>query len=77
MNGRFGGLEITPLHPRDGEPAIRILMTGIKGSRARLQLRAPILMHEGQGHAFSTVMNALNNGKADWPRLQPARPPRR
>lgn len=38
---RFGGLEITAIHPRDGENAVRVLVTGIKGSRARLSLRAP------------------------------------
>lgn len=76
MKGRFGGLEITPLHPRDHLPAIRILVTAIKGSRARLQLRNPIVMHEGGGHAFAAPMDALNNGLASWPRLAAPRPQR-
>jgi tRNA1(Val) A37 N6-methylase TrmN6 len=44
---RFGGIEITAIHPREGESAVRILVTGIKGSRARLSLRAPLIMHGG------------------------------
>ncbi len=37
---RFGGLELTAIHPRPGEDAIRLLVTAIKGSRARLKWRA-------------------------------------
>lgn len=62
---RFGGLQITPLHPREGEDAIRILVTAVKGSRARLAMRSPLLMHDGPGHAFAPLVKALNNGEAD------------
>lgn len=65
---RFGGLEITAILPRQNEDAIRILVTGIKGSRARLKLRPPLVMHDGEGHAFSRAVNALNNGERDHPR---------
>ncbi|VVT27403.1 methyltransferase [Rhizobium sp. EC-SD404] len=65
---RFGGLQITPVHPRVGEPAIRILVTAIKGSRASLILRSPLVMHEGESHAFSPAVDALNNGLCDYPR---------
>ena len=66
---RFGGIEITPVHPRAGESALRILVTAIKGSRARLSLRMPLVMHDGPGHAFTPFVNDLNNGRADYPRL--------
>ncbi len=65
---RFGGLEITAILPRETEDAIRILVTGIKGSRARLKLRPPLVMHDGEGHGFSPAVNALNNGECDYPR---------
>lgn len=65
---RFGGLEITPLHPRPGENAVRILVTGIKGSRARLSFRAPLVVHAGEGHAFSAAVDDLNNGRTAYPR---------
>lgn len=61
---RFGGLEITPLHPRPGEDAVRILATAVKGSRARLRLRPGLVMHDGEGHAFSAFVDDLNNGRA-------------
>ncbi|QRM56836.1 methyltransferase [Sinorhizobium sp. BG8] len=69
---RFGGIEITPLHPRSGENAVRILVTAIKGSRARLSLRAPLIMHDGEGHRFSAFVDDLNNGRAAYPRKRPA-----
>lgn len=65
---RFGGLQVTPVHPRAGEDAIRILVTAVKGSRATLTLRAPLIMHDGAAHAFSPFVDALNNGLADYPR---------
>ncbi|MDX3925601.1 MAG: methyltransferase [Shinella sp.] len=65
---RFGGIEITALHPRAGENAVRILVTAIKGSRARLSLRAPLIMHDGEGHRFSAFVDDLNNGRAAYRR---------
>lgn len=65
---RFGGVEITPVVPRPGDDAIRILATAVKGSRARLILRDRILIHDGPGHSFAPMMNDLNNGRAAWPR---------
>lgn len=66
---RFGGIEITALHPRPGESAVRILVTAIKGSRARLTLRAPLVMHEDNSHRFSAVVDDLNNGRTGYARL--------
>ncbi|EYR83411.1 methyltransferase [Shinella sp. 838] len=66
---RFGGIEITALHPRPGEPALRILVTAIKGSRARLTLRMPFVMHEPGRHAFTPFIDDLNNGRTSYPRL--------
>ena len=65
---RFGGIEITPIHPREGENAVRILVTAIKGSRARLALRAPLIMHGEGTHKFSDFVDDLNNGRAAYSR---------
>lgn len=67
---RFGGIEVTALHPRPGESATRILITAVKGSRARLTLRAPLIMHEDDSHRFSPFVDDLNNGRAAYPRLK-------
>jgi tRNA1(Val) A37 N6-methylase TrmN6 len=66
---RFGGIEITAVHPREGENAVRILVTAVKGSRARLSLRAPLVMHERGSHRFSPFVDDLNNGRAAYARL--------
>lgn len=68
---RFGGLEITALHPRPDESATRILVTAIKGSRARLTLRAPLFVHGADGHAFTPFVDDLNNGRAAYRRIGP------
>ncbi|TCL75857.1 methyltransferase [Rhizobium sp. BK251] len=65
---RFGGVEITPVHPREGENAVRILVTAIKGSKARLSLRAPLVMHDEGTHRFSSFVDDLNNGRASYRR---------
>lgn len=66
---RFGGIEVTPLHPRRDESAVRILVTAIKGSRARLALRYPLLMHDDPTtHRFSALVDDLNNGRSAYSR---------
>jgi tRNA1(Val) A37 N6-methylase TrmN6 len=65
---RFGGMEITPIHPREGENAVRVLVTAVKGSRARLTLRAPLVMHQEGTHKFSSFVDDLNNGRSAYAR---------
>lgn len=74
LGKRFGGAEITPVVPRPGDDAIRILVTAIKGSRARLGLRDRILIHDGPGNGFSERMRDLGNGRAALPRRLHSRP---
>lgn len=72
---RFGGIEITMLHPREGECAIRMLLSAIKGSRARLVFRAPLFMHGEGSHRFLPFIDDLNNGRAAYPRTGKTRKP--
>ena len=51
FRGRFGGVLVQPLHPRDGAPANRVIVRGTKGSRRPMQLLAGIVLH-GHGNAF-------------------------
>ena len=44
--GRFGGLLVFPLYPREGKSAIRVLVQGIKGSSAPVELRPGLVLHE-------------------------------
>lgn len=65
MQGRFGGLALRPVHPRPDAPAIRVLVEGVKGSRARLSLLPPVVLHPpGSDTGFTDAADALINGRA-------------
>ena len=51
FEGRFGGVSVLPIVPRLGSPAIRVLVEGVKGSRAPLTLKSNLVLH-GHGQAF-------------------------
>lgn len=70
---RFAGLEITSLHPRPGADATRLLVTAIKGSRARLSIRAPLTIHGSDGHSFMADVDDLNNGRVAYARRNVAK----
>lgn len=55
---RFGALHILPLHPRAEVPAHRILVTGVKGSRAPLQVLPGFVLHDA-GNAFTPAAQAV------------------
>lgn len=40
VEGRLGGVTVQPIHARAGEPAVRILLRGVKGSKAPMALLA-------------------------------------
>jgi FkbM family methyltransferase len=55
---RFGALKVLPLHPRLGVPAHRVLVQGIKGSRAPLQVLAGFVLHE-DGNTFTPAAQGI------------------
>jgi len=63
MHARFGALTILPLTPRDGETAHRILIRGIKGSRAPLTLLASRALHTPGGRQFRPEFEAIFRGQ--------------
>lgn len=65
---RFGNITLLPLCPRDGEPATRILVRGIKGSRAPLTFLASRPLHAAQSRDFTPEFDAIFRGSArlDW-----------
>ncbi len=66
FNRRLGATTILAVHPRAGEPARRVLVRGVKGSRAPLTIAAPLVLHEGQ--SFGVQAARLHKGEArlDW-----------
>ena len=61
---RFGAVKVLPLLPREQQPASRILVRGIKGSRAPFQLLAARALHEADGRAFRPEFDAIFRGTA-------------
>jgi len=75
LDRRFGALSVLPVLPKAGEDAIRIIVRGVKGSRAPLRLCAPLILHEDDGAFRDEIAAVLREGA---PLPEPHRPtPRR
>jgi tRNA1(Val) A37 N6-methylase TrmN6 len=61
---RLGGLRVLPVAPRAEAPATRILLRGVKGSRAPLALLPPLVLHEADG-GFCALAGRLHRGEGD------------
>jgi len=61
---RFGGLRIAPLYPRADAPAIRVIVSGVKGSRAPLSLAPGVILHEKDGSSTPAAKAILREGCA-------------
>jgi tRNA1(Val) A37 N6-methylase TrmN6 len=68
----FGGIVVKPVHPRRDEPASRIVVTAVKGSRAPMRIAPPLVLHEADGH-FTREAEAIHRGEALL-RMQNGRP---
>lgn len=62
LERRFGNISITPIHARPEEPAIRIVISGKKGSRAPVFLAPALKLHKSSGHEFTSRAESLING---------------
>jgi len=60
---RLGGIAIRPVHPRSDADAIRVLISGVKGSKAPLRLAPALVLHEASG-AFTPISAAIHRGEA-------------
>jgi len=61
--GRLGDLALRPVHPRADAPAIRLLISGTKGSKAPLRLLPGLTLHEADG-AAAPLAAAIQRGEA-------------
>ncbi len=62
LDGRLGALAITPVHAYAAKPAIRVLVTGVKGSRAPCALHPAVVLHEPGGGFTPYVSQILRHG---------------
>lgn len=63
MAGRFGGIRVTPVQARAESAAIRVLVAGVRGSRAPFVL-APALVLHGPDGRFTPEVEAMHRGEA-------------
>ncbi len=63
FDARFGNIVILPIAPRAGEAATRVLIRGIKGSKAPLALMAPLILHGETGREFLPEVEAIFRGE--------------
>lgn len=62
MNRRFGAVAVRPVLPRAGEPSHRVLVRGIRGSRAPFAILPPLVLHEAEG-ALTPEADAVHRGE--------------
>lgn len=68
LDGRFGGLQVWPLHPRVGDAAHRLIVRGVKGSRAPMQLLPGLVLHRSDGTFAPEVERVMRGPEAlVWP----------
>ena len=72
LSGRFGGIDILPIHPRPHSKANRILIRARKGSRAPISLLHGLTLHPPTGNGFVPEIDAiLRHGQAlTWPSVK-------
>jgi tRNA1(Val) A37 N6-methylase TrmN6 len=52
------------VHAREGEPAIRVLVRAVKGSRAPMELRAGLVLHNDDNSFRPGIAAVLRSGAA-------------
>jgi tRNA1(Val) A37 N6-methylase TrmN6 len=63
LTRRLGALALRPVHPRADAPAIRLLISGVKGSKAPLSVLPGLTLHEADG-AATPLAEAIQRGEA-------------
>lgn len=68
MEGRFGAIEMRPVHARESDraAAIRLVLRAIRGSRKPLSILAPLVLHPRQGNGFTPEATRIINGEAEF-----------
>lgn len=61
---RFGNINVLPIVSRQGEPANRVLIRGIKGSRAPFKMLSPLVLHNTDGQEYTPIAEAIFRGKS-------------
>jgi tRNA1Val (adenine37-N6)-methyltransferase len=67
---KLGSAAVLPLAPREGKPALRVILQARKGGRAAFRLLAPFVIHQGPAHdgdreSYTPAANAVLRDGAD------------
>ena len=65
MEGRFGDIRVAPLYAREGTAASRVIVQGIKGSKAPMQLLPGLFLH-GSDNQFTPEAEAILRDGMAW-----------
>jgi tRNA1(Val) A37 N6-methylase TrmN6 len=67
IGSRLGAIALLPVHPMIGASAHRLLVSGVKGSKAPLRLAPGLVLHEGDGR-LTAEADAVHRGERliDW-----------
>ena len=67
IGGRLGALALLPVHPAIGASAHRLLVSGVKGSKAPLRLSPGLILHGADGR-LTVEADAIHRGERliDW-----------
>jgi tRNA1(Val) A37 N6-methylase TrmN6 len=63
LRGRFGGVTLRPVHPKPGAPAVRLIATGVKGSRAPVSILPGVVLQDGEGQPTAEAEAILREGR--------------
>lgn len=63
LRGRFGGVTLRPIHPKPGAAAVRLIATGIKGSRAPVAILPGLVLQDGEGRPTAEAEAILREGR--------------
>ena len=64
LEGLFGGALVLPVHGRSGQPAIRVLVSARRGSKAALTLLPGLMLNDADGKPTPEAEAVLRNAEA-------------
>ena len=67
IENRLGALALLPVYPSAGARAHRLILSGVKGSKAPLRIAAGLILHEADGR-LTAEADAIHRGDAliEW-----------
>jgi tRNA1(Val) A37 N6-methylase TrmN6 len=65
METKFGDIRVAPLYAREGSAASRVIVQGVKGSRAPMQLLPGLILHDDT-NSFTQDAEAVLRDGATW-----------